>query len=324
MKHLLIAIATLSLIVTSCAEVGSKQPQAAAPQVAGSAPDTTKPAGPATDPQATGGRRVAAGRLRVENRTYTFPDTKEELPYVVFVSSKVSKDKKSPLIVALHGLGGAPTTFGSLNLAEEGGYIVVGPMGYNRSGWYGMPGMGTARPARAAATPTSSTTSATPSAQPAARGGPLQGGTVVTEPAKVRELSEKDVMDVLDLMRKEFNVDDRRIYLVGHSMGGGGTLYLGQKYASTWAAIAAIAPAAFGLQTNILDKLKDMPVMIVQGDGDTLVRPEGTRRWVDEMKARKMTVEYREIAGADHGSVLGPAMPEIYKFFSQHSKPQQP
>jgi predicted esterase len=318
MKFFLIVMTVLGLIVTSCTEVGSKQVQPAAPQVAGAAPDAAKQA-PPTGPQAGVGRG-AGSRLRVENRTYTFPDTKEEMPYVLFVSSKVSKDKKSPLIVALHGLGGAPTTFGSLNLAEEGGYIVVGPMGYNRSGWYGMPAMGGPRAPRGTGTLTSTTTAVVP--QPPGRGGPLQGGTAVTDQTKVRELSEKDVMNVLDLVRKEFNVDDRRIYLMGHSMGGGGTLYLGQKYASTWAAIAAIAPAAFGLQMNILDNLKDMPVMIVQGDGDTLVRPEGTRRWVDEMKARKMTCEYREIAGADHGSVLGPAIPEIYKFFGQHSKPE--
>jgi len=79
---------------------------------------------------------------RVQQRTYRFADTSEELPYAVFVSSKVSKDKKSPLIVALHGLGGNQNTMmraNALQLAEEGGYIMVGPMGYNSGGWYGAP-----------------------------------------------------------------------------------------------------------------------------------------------------------------------------------------
>src|SRR5205085_521369 len=74
--------------------------------------------------------------------SYAFPDTNEQIPYAVFVSSKVSKDKKNPLIVALHGLGGDQNTMmrgNALQLAEEGGYIVVGPMGYNSSGWYGTP-----------------------------------------------------------------------------------------------------------------------------------------------------------------------------------------
>ena len=59
-----------------------------------------------------------------------------------FESSKVSKDKKAPLIVALHGLGGDGNSLlrgASLDLAEAGGYILVGPMGYNPSGWFGSP-----------------------------------------------------------------------------------------------------------------------------------------------------------------------------------------
>src|SRR6478735_733243 len=86
-----------------------------------------------------GGRAVDP---RVQQRTYTFKDTNEEMPYAVFVSSKVSKDKKNPLIVALHGLGGNQNTMmgaNALQLAEEGGYIMVGPMGYNSGGWYGAP-----------------------------------------------------------------------------------------------------------------------------------------------------------------------------------------
>ena len=69
---------------------------------------------------------------RVQQRTYLFTDTGEQLPYAVFVSSKVSKDTKNPLIVALHGLGGDQNTMmraNALQLAEEGGYIMVGPMG---------------------------------------------------------------------------------------------------------------------------------------------------------------------------------------------------
>ena len=53
---------------------------------------------------------------------------------------------------------------------------------------------------------------------------PVIGGTAITEPANVRAASEKDVMTVLDMVRKEFNVDENRIYLMGHSMGGAGTL----------------------------------------------------------------------------------------------------
>src|SRR5436309_4074566 len=101
---------------------------------------------PAPQDAAAGQRGARGGAAavdpRVQQRTYIFKDTNEELPYAVFVSSKVSKDKKAPLIVALHGLGGNQNTMlgaGALQLAEEGGYIVLGVMGYNSSGWYGAP-----------------------------------------------------------------------------------------------------------------------------------------------------------------------------------------
>jgi hypothetical protein len=79
---------------------------------------------------------------RVQQRSYLFKDTNEELPYAVFVSSKVSKVRKAPLIIALHGYGGDPDTLlrgNAIQAAEDGGCILVGPMGYNPSGWYGAP-----------------------------------------------------------------------------------------------------------------------------------------------------------------------------------------
>jgi len=142
----------------------------------------------------------------------------------------------------------------------------------------------------------------------------------VADAAKVREISEKDVMNVLDMIRKEFNVDERRTYLMGHSMGGAGALYLGVKYPSNWAAIAAIAPAAFGLNPDTLASIKDMPVIIVQGDADTAVPVANTRRWADKLKELKMTHEYHEIPGGDHGSVIATGMPDIFAFFSKHSR----
>jgi predicted peptidase len=54
------------------------------------------------------------------------------------------------------------------------------------------------------------------------------------------ELSEKDVMTVSAMMRKEFNIDDARIYLMGHSMGGAGALFWGSKYTPNWAVMHAV------------------------------------------------------------------------------------
>jgi len=131
------------------------------------------------------------------------------------------------------------------------------------------------------------------------------------------------VINVLAIARKEFNVDERRTFLMGHSMGGAGTLYLGSKYASNWAAIAAIAPAARRMESNmqtVLTPIKNMPVIVIQGDADTAVPVENTRQWIAAIKEMKMDYKYDEIPGGTHGNVIGTGMPDIFAFFNSHSK----
>lgn len=238
---------------------------------------------------------------RVQNRTYHFGDTNEDLPYCLFVSSKVSKDKKNPLIVSLHGLGIGPGYMcqgKAIDLAEEGGYILVAPMGYNVGGWYGSPVMNLSGR------------------------GANGGAPAPAPPANLAELSEKDVFNVLAMMRQEFNVDPNRTYLMGHSMGGAGTLFLGSKHSSEWAAIAAMAPASFLMDNHRTEILKGItePLFVAQGDADQQVPVTHTRMWADTMKDLGLNYQYKEYPGATHGSVIELSMPDIYAFFQAHPK----
>jgi predicted esterase len=324
----LIAVLLTGSLIAS-AQVAAPQQPGVAPAVAPTgAPPAIPPRAP-LDP-------------RVQQRTYTFKDTNEVLPYAVFVSSKVTKDKKNPLIIALHGLGGDQNTmmrFGAVQAAEDGGYILVTPMGYNSSGWYGAPaamaagtggangGVGMGGPPRGGAGGPPPGAGRPPGAGP---GGPPGGPgaarpipTTLGVPNEVSQRSEKDVMTVLDMIRKEFNVDDKRIYIMGHSMGGAGAIYLGVKHASIWAGIGAIAPAhapaGIFAQNYSLAPAKHIPMIIVQGDQDPLIPVAGVRQWVDQMKELQITHQYIERAGGDHGTVLND-VPAMIAFFSQHAK----
>jgi predicted esterase len=254
---------------------------------------------------------------RVQIRSHRFADTNEDIPYAIYVSSKVSRDKKNPLIVALHGLGGTHTTMmrpNALDLAEAGGYIYVAPMGYNPRGWDGVP----ARARRAGPPPGGPPRNATATA---GRQGPPPGAlAAANDPPNLRELSEKDVLGVLEIVRKEFNVDDSRTYLFGHSMGGAGTYHLAVKYPEKWAAIGAQAPAAFSLDPNSLGTIPAMPVIVIHGDMDTAVPVTLSRTWVEVMKTLNMPHQYIEVAGGDHGSVISGSMPDVFAFFAKHSK----
>lgn len=294
---------------------------------------------PLASAQPPGGGRGGFGGgpdPRVEQRTYHFEDTNEEMRYALFVSSKVSKDEEAPLIVALHGLGGDGNSLlrgRALELAEEGGYILVGPMGYNPSGWFGSPVIvmngrgrrgggppGAGAPAAGGAPPAGGPPA--PGAAPAAGAAPAPAGP---DPETLARLSEADVMNVIALVEEEFTVDEDRTYLMGHSMGGAGSLFLGQKYADNWAAVAAIAPAAFMMQRDaaaILTPMKDagVPVLIIQGDADTVVPPENTRAWAAALDSLDMEGEYIELAGGDHGSVIGDGMPAIFELFEANER----
>ena len=246
---------------------------------------------------------------RVQQRKYHFADTNVDLPYALFVSSKVTKGTKAPLIVALHGVFGDGNSLlrgSALDLAEEGGYVLVGPMGYNEQGWFGSPvivmngGPGRGK------------------GPGAGKGGPPP----TPDPPNLAELSEKDVLNVLAIVRKEFTIDDKRTYLMGHSMGGAGALFLGPKYVDQWAAVAAMAPAAFLMQPDSLAPVKDkMPLLLAHGDADTVVSIDVGRRWAKAATDLKMKdFKYMEIPGADHGTVITQSMPEIFKYFKEHTR----
>jgi poly(3-hydroxybutyrate) depolymerase len=291
-------------------------------------------AAPGQPPTAGNGRgRGFAQDPRAQTRTYHFEDTNEDLPYSLYVSSKVKKDQMAPLVVTLHGLG-APQTImmgaAAIDLAEAGGYILVAPMGYNVSGWYGTPvfaggGRGRGRGAPGAARPAGDAPAPAPNGAAGPSPDAIRRASVAAanQPANLRELSEKDVMNVIALVRKEFKVDDSRIYIMGHSMGGAGALFLGSKYASMFAAVAAEAPAAFWpTRKETMQPLKDakVPVMIVQGDIDEMVPVANTHEWVDVMKELNMEYEYVEQPGITHGPVIQSGLRPIYEFFGKHQK----
>jgi pimeloyl-ACP methyl ester carboxylesterase len=253
--------------------------------------------------------------LGVEVRTYTFEETGEQLPYAVFKSSKIKPGEKAPLVVALRGFTGTTLTIvrgTAVDLAEEGGYILVGAIGYNNRAGFGVPPRAPRPPADTAATGAAPA----PAARPMP---PLVGGSAETDPAKVTAYSEKDVMNVLAMVREEFDIDANRIYLMGHSQGGGGARHLAEKYPDIWAGVALLAPALFDIELSAESRLLDIPVMLAVGDKDTLV--EGTQNFAKRLEALNAdTVEYKLYEGLDHGTIILGSMREVFHFFGEHSK----
>ena len=251
---------------------------------------------------------VSATTARIQELRYQFEgapwssvvyeNVAVEMEYQMYVPTTYDGSTAYPLMVLLHGLGSNPGGViryqGLTDLAEERGYIVAAPMGYNSRGWYGSRGTGRAS----------------------------NRGDDANDPANLGDLSELDVMNVLAMTLEGYNIDRDRIYLAGHSMGGGGTWHLGIKYPDIWAGLGPVAPAIY-TSPDALSAITHIPVIIIQGDEDRLVNVDIARRWVAQMQELGMTHQYVEIPGGDHSRIIArdpDNVKAIFDFFDQQRK----
>ena len=91
-------------------------------------------------------------------------------------------------------------------------------------------------------------------------------------------------------------------------------MHLAMTYPDIWAAIAVIAPAAYGNRDR-LKTAKHIPAYVVQGDQDRLVSVRQTRLWVDKMKDLGMKHEYVEVKNGGHVFLAWQHFDGIFKFF---------
>ena len=114
-------------------------------------------------------------------------------------------------------------------------------------------------------------------------------------------------------------VDLSSVFLAGHSMGSGGTWYLGAKYAQYFAAIAPLS-GPFVDETNYpWDNIKEMPVFMTEGTG-AAPSHTGSKAMLAWMKKRGFKIEYMEV-DADHGGMIPLVLPSIFNFFDRHRTP---
>src|SRR5688572_29451642 len=131
------------------------------------------------------------------------------------------------------------------------------------------------------------------------------------------EYSEKDVLEVLRLMKSMYNVDESRIYLMGHSMGAVGTWALGAKYPQIW---AALVPFSGVSNPATAEQMKHIPQFVVHGDADNTVNVSGSRNMVAALKKAGADVTYIEVAGGSHTDMVVPTLPQAFEFLSRQKK----
>ncbi len=238
---------------------------------------------------AKGAKDPFKGRTGDFERHYLLAGADEVMPYRVYVPKNYAAGKATPLVIALHGLGANEDSFFDSysqlppQLAEEHGVLMAAPLGFRRDGFYGSTAMG--------------------------------GNDVASR--RRAEYSEKDVLEVLRLMKAAYNVDESRIYLMGHSMGAIGTWALASKYPETWAALVAFSGTG---SPSLAANMKAIPQFVVHGDADNTVNVSGSRNMVAELNKLKANVTYLEIVGGSHTDVVVPNLELAFEFMVAQKK----
>jgi pimeloyl-ACP methyl ester carboxylesterase len=139
---------------------------------------------------------------------------------------------------------------------------------------------------------------------------------VTAQTLRANELSEKDVINVLELVLNEYPVDSARIFLTGHSMGSGGTWYLGGKYSRYWRALAPMS-GPFVLKNGYpWETVLRMPVFVTEGSNTAST--ESSRRLRDWMQGQNGEIAFKEVA-ADHAGMVPLVLPDVFAFFDSVS-----
>ena len=244
---------------------------------------------------------LTASQARILECTYPFAEANADMPYTLYIPSTYDPKTPTPLVVDLHGLNITPLQQilfdGTTDFAERYGFIVLAPMGYSVSGGWGGRG-----------------------GEPVATAQVKPGSDVKYSAS---ELSELDAMTVLKALRAKYTIDNDRVYLMGHSLGGAGTYYLGGKYNDIWAALAPISGAGGIADAAAAERYKSIPMLLMHGSKDSIVAVGTSRRSAMALQTVGAQHIYLEFPGKDHEFWIrrgAENMEKVFLFFSMVSK----
>jgi predicted peptidase len=232
-------------------------------------------------------------------RIYNFPGTGESIPYRLFVPASWTPDRKLPLLVTLRAGNTVDGPYRAGNdlvkQAAQRGYIVVTPMGYR----------GLSQPYYGSRYPIARTTPSVPAA----------GWTPQED-----ERAEQDVLHVMNIVTKEYNVDTTRVYLHGQNPSGSGAMHLAAKYPERFAAVV-VSSAPIVFDGYPFDRLKGaVALLVIHGDQDTTNPIEASQKMAAAAKAAGVTAAFATVPGGTHLEAYLTYASQIFDFLGQHHK----
>ncbi len=234
-----------------------------------------------------------------QHRSYYFADTDHEEPYRIYVPTDWDGESELPLVMFLHGAGSDENSYLDQNgqqllaLAQEHGYLLVSPRG--AQGAYGN----------------FLRLTAPFGDEPGAAELMAQ---VTPESELTNQLSEQDVINVLELVLHEYPVDRTAMFLAGHSMGSGGTWYLGGKYPEYWRGLAPMSGPFVQVSGYPWESVRPLALFVTEGTQAPSL--EASRLLRDWLADGGFDAEYEEV-DADHGGMIPLVLPDVFDHFDR-------
>lgn len=169
------------------------------------------------------------------------------------------------------------------------------------------------------------------------KGGLMKRGVISVYPMALEEQLlawnyPHEMAYILQIIRQvgtTYRIDPKRIYLTGHSMGGGGAWAQGAVLRDTWAGIGPMSGWFKPTPAPDVKLYKGLPIYILHGEKDRAV-PVRLSRMADSAlkKIGHKDYVYRELEGVGHGvfapwkKVGAPEIGKMVAWLMAHERPK--
>ena len=123
---------------------------------------------------------------------------------------------------------------------------------------------------------------------------------------------------LLDEVVSSYRIDNKRIYLTGHSMGGRGALYLAYKYPERFAAVVVLSPLS--PITEWAKHLKNVPLWMVHGAIDTAAPIKDSEELVHAIEQSGGHPRFTSLSDRDHFILDLYDKNDVFDWMAEHNR----
>lgn len=133
---------------------------------------------------------------------------------------------------------------------------------------------------------------------------------------------ERDVLDTIADVKSRCTIDEDRVFLVGHSMGGWGTWHFSASHPDMF---AGVAPMSGWSAISLMGNLRHLDPFVAHGDKDEIVLPENSQAACTELTRLGISFRFRAMNGYGHESkLIGDVLPEVGDWFRGRERVRKP